>query len=284
MKNIRVLRSNVHEMLLLEALINKGKNIILLQDSFQKEKHSNNLKDLKELKESHYQNFLEIQKFVNEAVKLLPTPKDNTSIEYVSKSANQDNVWDIKYYSKNKAEYVSCKLARVEDKAYRLSTQDYSLPLLTDKMKEIYLKRLPGETHSEYAQKHKVSINSIQNSITECLIKIIKNENIQDNKILLRILKERFIGKGDFWRVTKDKVEYFNLYSLNNLKYYDDPFKNKTGTTVTFKVKDQITNQEFIISMRAKLKDGKDKPIIFNSVSITNWAFTVKIEEILSRQ
>ena len=158
MKNIRVLRSNVHEMLLLEALMSKGNNIVLLQNSFQKNKHLENVRDLKDLKEVSYKSFLEIEGFVEEAVKVLPTPKHNTFIEYVSKSANGDNVWDIKYTSDIKDEYVSCKLARVEDKAYRVATQNYSLPKLVSKMQEIYINKELKQTHFEYAQKNKISI------------------------------------------------------------------------------------------------------------------------------
>lgn len=198
---------------------------------------------------------------------------------------NRSDVYDVTILNGSSKINLSIKSNdKVEDKAYRFTDSSYPLENNLQYMRNILFDLNKSGFSIEDALKEKeMSVGNFIHQNSLILENTLKNEHSPDHQVFKNLCFERLIGKGGYFKTLKNgELRFYPDTSLaDNIKIED--VIRTTNTTVKFKLmffQNSVLLQSYVLDFRIKFKDGKNKPVNFNTKgAMSNIAATVRIIE-----
>lgn len=282
------LRGYSHEYLIAKKLIENAKESKLNNTETQKNiiNHRKNLYE--ELSKNFPTEAEDIEFIATKTVSQLPEAKGTVS--FVEKSANGSDVYDVIYFDiNNKTIKVSCKLSKMEDKAYRFNTKNYTFEKEMRILKNFFTAEdaIMQRTYLESLESKNSSVRDLQIELINSLKESLQTQNNQSYIMMKKLISEKFIGNGGYYKTLPNgDLLYYPLQDFSKDSINIESLSIETSeTTISFKVDllddfNQI-KQKYKISFRIKFKDGVKKIVKLNSFGYpSNIAATVKLEMI----
>jgi hypothetical protein len=290
---MHVLRSQAHEYLTAQHIVDVSNNeTVFSSHPLQQEKRDKYAFMAHYLKTAHPTMYSAIVESVKESVAKLPKPGKGY-VSFVEQDANSGQVWDVKYVDETGSEvFVSCKLSSMEDKAYRFNTANYALPQIQSLLENIFtLNKVPLKnsnneilSYEEAIQLHNTTRVAIQREVIAIFDKVLREpqKNAIDYAVFEKLIKERFVGVGNYWKIDhKGNAIFYPPRSNNDDLQIDSESITLNDRNIYFNITltNLTTNQEtrYAVAMRVKMKDNPNKKISANSHGVSNWAATVKL-------
>lgn len=280
-----VLRGYSHELFVAEKLIEYSDGKAYVDDSLVQQKLLTNRKrHSEELLSSFPSDYKKITQLTEKHVAHLPQAYG--SVKFTETSANGGEVYDVMYQDvSGDFVKVSCKLSKMEDKAYRFSSEDYILDKETDFLKMLFTQDdvSNGLTFAEALAQKDYTVGKMQSVLVNSIAESLLSKSDQTYDMFMKLLSDRFIGVGGFYKTLPNGgVLWYpeNVVGKDTLHIVDESIVT-TRTTVKFRVRlvDEfdVLKQLYDVSFRVKFKDGVRKPVRLSSSGYpTNVAATVK--------
>lgn len=277
-KSINNLRSDVHEFFVAsEVVANSSGAAHFSSDEKQQAQHDRRAASVAALRKERGVKHVEgIRTLALRTVAQLPAALGE--VLFTVHAANDGEVYDVIYTdaSGNRVA-VSCKLSMVEDKAYRFSTNGYQLSSLTRYNSEVFPATLSntGKTYQQVFDEKKMTVAQYQQRVCTLVSSMLSDDTHVDHAIFLRLVKERFLGKGDYYRTTPSgDVRYFPAVKDEDLVTVDTgSIQLHSFNTVAFTAvvnAGEADEQKYALAFRVKFKDGQAKPVTFATNGVVN--------------
>lgn len=277
-KSINNLRSDVHEFFVASEVVAKSSGVAhFSSDKKQKAQHDRRAASVAALrKERGVKHVESIRTLALRTVSQLPTAVGD--VLFTVHAANDGEVYDVIYTdASGKRVAVSCKLSMVEDKAYRFSTSGYQLSALTRYNREIFPSTLnkTGKTYQQVFDEKKMTVVQYQQHVCTLVSSLLCDDTHVDHAVFLRLVKERFLGKGDYYRTTPSgDVRYFPAVKNEDVVTVDaGSVRLHSSNTVAFTAvvnAGEVDEQKYALTFRVKFKDGQAKPVTFATNGVVN--------------
>lgn len=284
-KTRNVLRGYAHEFLVAEKIIEENNSYASFSHTETQQKlHNIRLSYTNELYNSFPQEYTKIVSLAEKSASLLPLAY--STVDFVETSANGGDVYDVIYLDIDRNPVkVSCKLAKMEDKAYRFSTEGYIFDKEMELLQSLFTEKdvLSKNTFKEALSNKGYSVIKLQTTLVNSLKSSLINQADQSYDMFMKLLSERFVGNGGFYKTLPNgDVIYYPEQIIGEDRFVIDT-NNLTTTSTTLKCeadlldKNNVLKQKYAISFRIKFKDGVNKPVRLNIHGHpTNISATVK--------
>lgn len=284
-KSRNVLRGYAHEFLVAEKIIEQNNAYASFSTSeSQQNLYNIRLSYVHELRNNFPQEYAKIMLLAEKSASLLPLAY--STVDFVETSANGSDVYDVIYsdIDENLIK-VSCKLAKMEDKAYRFSTENYVFNKEMVLLQSLFTEEdtIQGLSFQESLNNKGYSVRKLQYELVNSLKYSLINQSDQSYDMFMKLLSERFIGYGGFYKTLPNgEILYYPEQVIGedslliNVESVDS-----THTTLLCEAdlldKNFSLKQKYLVSFRVKFKDGVNKPVRLNSHGYpTNISATVK--------
>lgn len=277
-KSINNLRSDVHEFYVASEIVTKSAGAARFSvEEKQKAQYERRAASVIALrKERGAKQVDEIRNLALRTVSKLPTAVGE--VLFTVHAANEGEVYDVIYTdTQGNRVAVSCKLSVVEDKAYRFSTNGYQLSTVNSYNRQIFPSALKdsGKSYEQVFAEKKTTVVQYQQHVSSLIVKLLTDENHGDHDVFVRLVKERFLGKGDYYRTTPSgDVRYFPAVKDEDAVSVDtSSVKLHSANTVVFTAvvnAGEKDEQRYALTFRVKFKDGQMKPVTFATNGVVN--------------
>lgn len=292
---LHVLRSQAHEYLVAQELVDRsGGKAYFSNDAFQQGKRQkycfmyNALAVVQSQEEAD-----NLRNIVSLSIDKLPEPSTGPVL-FVEKDANEGQVWDVKYVDINGEDvFISCKLTDMEDKSYRFNTKGYSFHAVNDVLFPLF--SIDGRaisvngrilSYTEAIEASGLERVDIQKKMIRSLYEILIFPSLHsaDYNIFQKLIKERFIGVGGFWKINQDaKAIFYPKRADTDILYIDAGSITTQDRHIKFRAsleKEPPGSNLFVkyeIDIRVKLKTNPGEKVTVNQYGVGGWGATVKV-------
>lgn len=187
-------------------------------------------------------------------------PVADGPVYFVEECANYGEVYDIWYRDvTQKVVKVSCKTARIEDKAYRFNTVKNRLKTIDEYNRSIF--PVLGTTYEQSIMDAGLTKQEYFTNV----LKLMKLLVLEEDPTLLDLTRENFIGTGDYYK-NDGRGDVFHYVGIPTdavfaFSQVHEPFIK--GTSVYYYVEADCGDTTYLyeIQFRVKFKDGVGKPV-----------------------
>lgn len=280
-------RGFTHEYLIIQLLCLKYDTAYTSNTITQKKCLQNRKAYHDNMKTKHPIIYKKIFSLASTTIELLPQPFGE--VLCVEQSANGNEVADVFYRDKRgKRIAISCKLTSTEDKTWRCNTNDYLIPTIHQHNQKFFTQENQenNTTFLQSLQEKNYTVNMLQKDLVNITKNIIttENKNSEDYIMLMKIIRERVIGHGDYYKtLANGDIIYYPEQKEDDILHINKNTIRTTPTTILFTISlydnSQKLKQLYDVSFRFKFKDGKNKPVKLHKINQgpSNIATTIRL-------